>query len=92
MPEDLDYAGWDALACAIVRMACIDYRVADQKIRKTIAEQDSLTADAFSHRMNHAIRTKRDVIRFLKSEWYSMLCGIDSELILAKLHSEEMAI
>lgn len=88
-PDEVDVAGWDVLACAIVKMAYMDYQLADKSLKKTIRNHDKFSKQAYTERVNMAIRTKREVIRFFRSSWYSMLCSIDPERIIEKLQEEE---
>ena len=90
--DEVNMAGWDVLAAAIVRTAYADFVSADRKMRETLAEQESLTARAFSERMNWCAKTKYEVRRFFKSKWYSDLCNIDRERFLKKLDEVEAAV
>lgn len=78
-PEDV---GYTALAAAIVQQAVEDYRFADRLIKGDI--KHCSTAREGNH---HS--TKREVIAFLRSQWYGTLCDINPERIINKLKEEE---
>lgn len=85
-------AGWNVLAAEIVMMAYSDFVNADRRIKKTLAERDSLPPRAFTERINAAAKTKYDVRKFFNSQWYSDLCGIDRQKFLKKLDEVEAAV
>lgn len=74
--------GYPALAAAIVRQAVDDYRFADRLIKGNI------TYCSTAREGNHH-STKREVIAFLRSQWYGTLCDINPERIINKLKEEE---
>lgn len=70
-------SGFYALAAAIVKQAVDDYREADRLLEGKIKYSGmGITAPE---------RTKKEVIKFFKSQWYGTLCDIDPNRILAKL-------
>ena len=74
--------GYPALAADIVRQAVEDYRFANKILNGNI--RYCSTAREVS-----PYNTKREVIRFLRSQWYGTLCDIDPERIINKLKEEE---
>ena len=74
--------GYPALAAAIVRQAIEDYRFANKLINGNI--QYSSTAS-----YGNQYTVKREVIKFLRSQWYGTLCDIDPERIIKKLKEED---
>lgn len=84
-------AGYDALACAIVRAAYIDYQLADKKLKKAMKEYEKTQDRWCCDKIRSAMNTKDEVIKFFRSKWYSDICSIDPERIIAKLREEESA-
>lgn len=74
--------GYYALAAAIVRQAVDDYRFADRLIKGDITYCSTARAGN-----QHTV--KREVLKFLRSQWYGVLCDIDPERIINKLKEEE---
>lgn len=74
--------GYPALAAAIVRQAVEDYRFANKLIRGDIQY-------CSTGRTGNQHTVKREVVTFLRSQWYGTLCDIDPERIIRKLKEEE---
>lgn len=66
---------YEALANAIIVQACDDYRNALNEL-----SQDPLSIEAY--------RTKREVERFFRSNWFATLTDIDPKYLLEKLRKE----
>ena len=74
--------GIEALAAAIVRQAVMDYKYADEITKGTKSVSPATYANRFSTR---AEQTKRECVKFFKSQWYGTLCDIPAEKILRRL-------
>ena len=77
--------GYEALAMAIIKQAVMDWRFADecQKGKKTVCEE------YYCNRLaGVADKTKNEVARFFRSQWYGILCDIPGEYILKRLEAE----
>ena len=79
-PEE-QFTGHPALAAAIVRQAVEDYREAERLERGEI-HYSSLGIYC-------PAQTKKEIVRFFRSQWYGILCDIDPERIIKKLKEEE---
>ena len=66
---------YEDLANAIVLLTVKDYRDALKKLMKY-------------HRHESAKRTKTEVERFLRSDWYRELTAVEPEILLRKLKEE----
>lgn len=70
-----DITNYEKLANAIILQAVDDYRVALKSIR----------ANPKSH---VALSDKKEIERFFRSEWFTVLTGIDGDLLMKKLQME----
>lgn len=80
-----DKAGIEALVVAIIQQAILDYQYADEylKGKKQVCPQ------TYSNRLEKSAEaTKKEIVRFFKSQWYGTLCDIDYHIILRKLGAE----
>ena len=67
--------GWEALADYIIFRAVLDYQICRQKVRRY---PDHKTA----------ARTVREVERFFRSRWFSILTDADGNKLLERLKRE----
>ncbi len=66
---------WEDLANAIVVQAVDDYLAAHNTLK--------LFPDNYK-----AIQTQKEVLTFLRSEWYQVLTGVDSSIIIRHLENK----
>ena len=66
---------FEELANAIVIQAVVDYRIATKRLEK----------HPLDRMQKH---TQREVLRFLRSDWFGILTTLDSEVIIEKLAKE----
>jgi len=66
---------YEKLANAIIVQAVKDYRYALKRLAKY-------------PRNDSALYTKREVERFLRSNWYSLLTSVEPEMLIRKLNEE----
>lgn len=81
-PVHPDEVGLNALAAGIVQQAVEDYREAEQKLKNVPPFEREGDRDRYIIKYRGA---KYEIVKFLKSEWYGVLCDIDPERILRKL-------
>ena len=74
MKEGNDKAFLD-LANAIILLAVKDYRKACKQLRRATKN-------------TNALATKRQCLKFFRSEWFGALTSIDGELLITRLNSE----
>lgn len=77
--------GYEALAMAIIKQAVMDWRFADdcEKGSKKVC------AEYYRNRLAGLTgRTKNEIERFFRSQWYGILCDIPGEYILKRLEAE----
>lgn len=67
--------GYEELANAIILQAVKDYRDALERLRYTLDDKS-------------AKRDQRNIERFFRSEWFSILTDLNGELLLKKLKEE----
>ena len=68
-------SNYEELANAIVVQAVVDYRIAAKRLEKHPLDK--------MHK-----HTQREVLRFLRSDWFGILTTLDSEVIIEKLAKE----
>ena len=66
---------YEKLANAIVLQAVKDYRTALKRVARRPKDRDGLA-------------TKNECERFFRSSWFSVLTGIDPEMLMRKLQME----
>ena len=66
---------YENLANAIVLQAAMDFRKALKTLKKYPCDR-------------LALHTKREVMRFFRSDWYSSLTTVDPEILIHKLTEE----
>ena len=77
--------GYEALAMAIIKQAVMDWRFAED------CENGSkkVCAEYYCNRLAGLTgRTKDEIERFFRSQWYGILCDIPGEHILQRLEEE----
>ena len=68
-------SNYEELANAIVVQAVVDYRIATKRLEK--------------HPLDKLQKhTQREVLRFFRSDWYSVLTSLDPEVLIVKLNKE----
>lgn len=78
--------GYEALAMAIIKQAVMDWRFANdcEKGSKKVC------AEYYCNRLaGLTVRTKNEIERFFRSQWYGILCDISGEYILKRLEVGE---
>ena len=85
-PFHPDEVGLNALAAGIVQQAVEDYRDAEKKLKNVPEFAREGDRRAYVYQLE---KEKRDIVKFLKSEWYGVLCDIDPDRILKKLGVRE---
>lgn len=68
-------SNYEELANAIVIQAVVDYRIATKRLEKHPLDK----------MQKH---TQREVLRFLRSDWFGILTTLDPEVLLEKLTKE----
>lgn len=68
-------SNYEELANAIVVQAVVDYRGATKRLAK----------HPFDKMQKHM---QREVLRFFRSDWYSVLTSLNPEVLIAKLNKE----
>ena len=68
-------SNYEELANAIVIQAVVDYRIATKRLEKHPLDK--------MHK-----HTQREVLRFLRSDWFGILTTLDPEVLLEKLTKE----
>jgi hypothetical protein len=81
-PFHPDEVGLNALAAGIVQQAVEDYREAEKKLKNVPPFEREGDRDRY---IITCKKSKHEIVKFLKSEWYGVLCDIDPERILRKL-------
>jgi hypothetical protein len=81
-PVHPDEVGLNALAAGIVMQAVEDYREAEKKLKNVPPFEREGDRQAYIFRWQ---KVKYEIVKFLKSEWYGVLCDIDPDRILRKL-------
>ena len=74
--------GYEALAMAIIKQAVMDWRFADdcEKGARKVCEE------YYCNRLAGLTgRTKNEIERFFRSQWFGILCDIPGEYILRRL-------
>ena len=68
-------SNYEELANAIVVQAVVDYRIATKRLEK--------------HPLDKLQKhTQREVLRFFRSDWYSVLTSLDPDVLIVKLNKE----
>jgi hypothetical protein len=78
--------GYEALAMAIIKQAVMDWRFANdcEKGARKVCEE------YYCNRLAGLTgRTKNEIERFFRSQWYGILCDIPGEYILKRLEAQE---
>ena len=68
-------SNYEELANAIVIQAVVDYRIATKRLEKHPLDK--------MHK-----HTQREVLRFLRSDWFGILTTLDPKVLLEKLTKE----
>ncbi len=66
---------YDDLADAIILQAVKDYRIAMKRLKKNPNNET-------------ALKTKQEIERFFRSDWYTLLTNVDPEMLIQKLSKE----
>lgn len=81
---DSGEVGFQALAAAIVLQAVDDYRYADEYLKGQHATKSESWKNRYAHSAAH---TKDEVVKFFRSQWFSLLCDIAPERIIKYLET-----
>jgi len=75
------WAGYEALAAAIILQAVADYQTA----RKILKGKGPKVTYLGGHRSESAAYIVKEVELFFRSRWFGVLCDIDPQMVLRRL-------